>query len=226
MNIFKNMIQGHKGKIVEVGNPFSNYYFLKVKVANNFEWMPGQFILLGIKGGGIKPFSIASIKEEGYVLFGTRSKKEMSKFKNALITDSIGRVISLRGPFGGFNFSSSIKRINLIAGGIGITPIRSIANSFVSDENVEVNIVYSSRYYLFEEDLIQFSQKNPNINLFKTRNIKDTQLELNKLVLNGSENDLYLICGSNNFVSLTKKILKQSGISGKNIKTDSFLGYK
>ena len=220
------MVQGYQGEIVEVVNPFSDYYYFKVKFDNDFEWLPGQFVLLNIKGGGIKPLSIASIKEEGEILFGTRSKKNMSKFKRALLTDSVGKTVKFRGPIGGFTFNSTYKRLNLVAGGIGITPIRSIVHSLVSKKNLEINIVYSSRYYLFEEDLIKLSQENSNIHLIKTNGIEKTQAELIKLISSGFESDLYAICGSNSFVSSTKKFLKQNKISSKNIKSDSFLGYK
>ncbi len=74
---------------------------------------------------GTKPFTLASAPTEKVVKITTRISNDPSEFKKALLELKQGMTISMSGPVGSFYLKDNSPTL-LIAGGIGITPFRSI----------------------------------------------------------------------------------------------------
>jgi ferredoxin-NADP reductase len=75
--------------------------------------------------GNGRAFSIASAPDEGLLLVATRMRD--TAFKRVLGTMPIGSQVKIEGPFGNLVLHNNQARAGVfLAGGIGITPFRSI----------------------------------------------------------------------------------------------------
>lgn len=85
---------------------------------------PGQFSMLYVFGVGELPISISGDPEEpGRLVYTVRS---VGKATNALVTQTAGETVGVRGPFGTSwpMTKARGKDIVVIAGGIGLAPLR------------------------------------------------------------------------------------------------------
>lgn len=105
-------------KIIEHSPTVKSFYFEKP-----FEAQPGQFINLWIPGVDEKPFSVSAMRDGLLEI----SVKQYGPFTRELMQKKEGEYLGVRGPFGhGFSFQ---KNALLIGGGIGIAPLRFLADS-------------------------------------------------------------------------------------------------
>jgi NAD(P)H-flavin reductase len=85
---------------------------------------PGQFSMLYVFGVGELPISISGDPEEpGRLVYTVRS---VGKATNALVTQTAGETVGMRGPFGTSwpMTKARGKDIVVIAGGLGLAPLR------------------------------------------------------------------------------------------------------
>ncbi|CAJ0840863.1 5393_t:CDS:2 [Entrophospora sp. SA101] len=101
---------------------------------------------------------------------------------------SIGDSIEIKGPLGSFSYCGagkyqlksgksstlhSCKRISMIAGGSGITPIYQVIKSVLhdNDDNTELALIYANKTegdILLRKELDEITSKHPNIKIFYT----------------------------------------------------------
>ena len=212
-----------------------------------FDYLPGQYVDLKIldsivadEKGLSRDISIASAPHEPNLLFVTRLRG--SAFKNFLINAPIGAAIELKGPSGSFVLpSESSKPIVLIAGGIGITPFRSMASHAAHIRApFKVFLFYANRRSEdapFLEELKLLQSENPNYQLIATI----TKPETSKLKWAGERgyvnNDMisrfvdnlnsasYYIAGPPAMVQGVWQNLKLGGVADENLRTEEFAGY-
>src|SRR5712691_9054071 len=92
-----------------------------------------------------RSFSIASSPEEPLLRLTTRLSTPPSTFKQALARLQPGAIVDASGPFGQFVYTESDVPAVLIAGGIGITPMRSILGDLASRRvRIRSTLLYSS----------------------------------------------------------------------------------
>ena len=102
-------------------------------IRNAFHHEPGQFVELSIFGVGEAPISISSSpSKSGFIELCVR---RAGRFTEALHKMQCGDIVGIRGPFGrGFPFEKMRGHdILLVAGGLGIAPLRSLINN-IHDE--------------------------------------------------------------------------------------------
>ncbi len=126
---------------------------------------PGQFVEVSLYGIGEAPFSISSSPTR-------RGSFELGIRRVGMLTDVLagyapGRKIGIRGPFGnGIDVSKFTgKDVLIIAGGIGLVPMRSLINYVLDrrDEFGRLIICYGSRSdseLLFPDELAAW-EKDP-----------------------------------------------------------------
>ncbi len=123
-----------------------------------FEHIPGQCAMLSMPGVGEALFSITSSPtNEEYLEF---SIKKCGCVTTWLHEIEPGQQVTLRGPYGnGFPVDTELKGKDLliIAGGIGLAPVRSVINYVRAHrENYgTLDIVYGSRS---KEDLVDYQE--------------------------------------------------------------------
>lgn len=117
------------------------------RIRSAFHQDPGQFVELSIFGVGEAPISISSApSKQGFIELCVR---RAGRFTEALHAMQCGDVVGIRGPFGrGFPFEEMKGHdILLVAGGLGIAPLKSLIN-YIHDERHafgKVTIIYGSK---------------------------------------------------------------------------------
>lgn len=123
-----------------------------------FEHIPGQCAMLSMPGVGEALFSITSSPtNEDYLEFSIKKCGCVTTWLHAI---EPGQQVTLRGPYGnGFPVDTELKGKDLlvIAGGIGLAPVRSVINYVRANrENYgTLDIVYGSRS---KEDLVDYQE--------------------------------------------------------------------
>ena len=113
------------------------YTFLFEK-EKDLTWKAGQHGLFSITHKKIKnptrPFSVASAPTEDVVKITIGISDDPSDFKKAMLELKQGMKVSMSGPVGAFYLKDNSPSL-LIAGGIGITPFRSIVKQIEAEGN-------------------------------------------------------------------------------------------
>ena len=110
-------------------------------------WRPGQFAFLRAPGAGFSephPFTIASAPSpDGRLTLAIRALGGWTR----RLPDALrpGMTVYLEGPYGRFDFRKGGDRQLWLAGGIGITPFLSWAESLTATETRQVHLVHSIR---------------------------------------------------------------------------------
>ncbi|OGG28950.1 hypothetical protein A2971_04865 [Candidatus Gottesmanbacteria bacterium RIFCSPLOWO2_01_FULL_46_21] len=190
--------------------------------------------------GTIRSFSLSSSSTEK-VLAVTTNEGE-SSFKKKLFSFSAGDTIEARGPGGGFIFREEDPGHHImIAGGIGITPFRSML-TYVSDKQLSmpITVLYSNRTpeeIVFKDYLAELSTKvihtitrpqdSPTVWSGRTGRIDEA---LVREISTGPDSvgaggDRYYVCGSLPFVESMVTLLGTMGIASDRIHFEKFTGY-
>ncbi|MCI9494369.1 MAG: oxidoreductase [Adlercreutzia mucosicola] len=123
------------------------FRFIDDCIREAFHHEPGQFVELSLFGVGEAPISISSSPtKEGFIELCVR---RAGRFTERLHQMQCGEIVGIRGPFGrGFPLEAMRGHdVLLVAGGLGIAPLRSLINN-IHDERSDfgkVTIIYGSR---------------------------------------------------------------------------------
>lgn len=200
------------------------------ELPQNFSWNPGQFNIYSLKHenedvrGRQRFFTISSAPFENEINITTRISENGSTFKKALMELELGDKINAKGPDGDFVFEGTGKKYLFIAGGIGITPFRSILSELNhGDLNADIILLYSnsSDNIAFKEEFDSY--KNPNL---KIEYVVGKRIDENliKTVDDFKERIIY-ISGPEQMVKEINNILLGLGIEKENMRKDYFPGY-
>ena len=107
-----------------------------------------------------------------------------SDFKKAMLELKQGMKISMSGPVGSFYLKDDSPSI-LIAGGIGITPFRSMLKQIEAEGNGvgnKIHLLYmdSKKSFIFKDELDEIAN-NTSITVTYLDSRNDLQQEINKL---------------------------------------------
>lgn len=207
------------------------------KINNPIIWQAGQFIHLILPHtdsddrGEERWFTIASSPYEQEIRITTRINTEKSSsFKKALQELKIGQEIETDLPKGKFILEDPSRDYIFVAGGIGITPFRSILKQLDHDgKQFHVELLYANRDendIPFRNDLEVLSKKHKDFNI--TYFIGDKRIDENVLKEFGNklDNPIYYISGPEPMVEDFEKILKHMGIDEEHSRFDYFPGYE
>ena len=155
-----NPYQPHLARIVRIIPQTEDVKLFQIRfeeegIMTNFHHLPGQFIMLSVLGTGEAPISISSSPTRPGII--ELCVRKTGKVTNALFALKENAIIGLRGPYGNGYFMEKIKggSLLIIAGGIGMAPLRSL-------------LWYSlDRRADFKEIILMYGAKNPQEMLFK-----------------------------------------------------------
>lgn len=142
--------------------------------------VPGQFVQVSIFGIGEAPISISSSPSRSNGIFELCVRR-VGDLTNALHQLKPGDIIGIRGPFGrGFpvqHFRG--KDILLIAGGLGMAPLRSLITEVLDERGNygRVIVLYGSRHpqdLLFRNELVEWAARD-DVELHLTVDYPDSQ---------------------------------------------------
>lgn len=195
-------------------------------------WKAGQHGLFTIAHkkikNGTKPFTIASAPSENVIKITTHIGEDPSEFKVALLELEQGMTITMSGPLGSFYLKEETPSI-LIAGGVGITPFRSMLKQVETEANgvrKPIHLLYmdSKKSYLFREEL-QNIAKNTSLNIEFLDSRDQLTEKLDKLISTNKDSANYFLAGPKSMVDSISNSLQSKQVSKRNIKKDAFFGY-
>lgn len=188
-----------------------------------------------MQGGNWRAFSVASAPHEGVIRIGTTFPEKPSDFKLRLLALKPGEKVRMFGPHGEMYVRKNTKQIIGLAGGIGITPFRSIiadlsakyaqAGLTHKQSPVKLTLIYSARdsLYTFKSELESWRVRNPNIEIIYTATPEEVNAELEKQIATHQNNAHYFISGPPKMVESLRDSLRSKGL--RNIVSDPFKGY-
>ncbi len=199
---------------------------------NNFSFLAGQYLEWTLphknpdNRGTRRYFTIASSPTEEDLKLGVRMARENgSTFKNALANLEPGAHMVATQLSGDFVLpTDQTKKLVFIAGGIGVTPFRSILK-YLADKNEKRDIVLF--YAVTDEKDIVYKDLFKNIKFIPVITPKQgfiTEQMIKKEVPDYKERMFYL-SGPNSMVDSYKELIKKLGIPNKSIITDYFPGF-
>ena len=214
---------------------------------SEFSFQAGQFIdLIFLDQPNIdskdnqRTFTIASAPIEDDLMVVTRIRD--STFKRQLTEIALGIVMGIDGPYGKLTLPEDISRpVVFLAGGIGITPFRSmIVQATAQNLSGKIILFYANRRpedAPFLDELQSLQQRNPDFTFVgmmtnaagsdfpwsgETGYVNSDMLTK---YVSDIDSSLYYIVGSPAMVKGVKAILNSAGIRKSNVKTEEFMGY-
>lgn len=103
-----------------------------------FTYLPGQFNMLYVPGVGEAAISIAGRSQDGLLRHTIRT---VGSVTSALEQGGVGLSLGLRGPFGtpwpieALTAPTAAPHVILVAGGIGLAPLRSVIDHLIAHRN-------------------------------------------------------------------------------------------
>ncbi|SFS56344.1 FAD-dependent oxidoreductase [Paenibacillus sp. 453mf] len=236
MSFFKDMFSIFKKRelsFLESYKESDGVYTFVFEKDKDLTWRAGQYGLFSITHRAVKnatkPFSIASIPSEKVVKITTRIGDTPSDYKQAMLELRQGMKIKVSGPVGAFYLDKESPSL-IIAGGIGITPIRSILKQLETVEDGEerpVRLLYldSQGSYLFKDELDEMASHLPWIQINYLDSREHLDQEISRFISEYNNNGKYYAAGPKSMVDSVSSYLQSNAITKQNIKKDAFFGY-
>lgn len=223
-------------KVIEIVKETSDTYSFKLNIPEGMRWGAGQHALFKLPNAkleeGDKPqrtFSVASSMEDGFIMFTTRISDLHSSYKENLLHLNLGDPIQITQPIGSFTIHAEYNNSLVIAGGIGITPIRSILKH-LEEENIpnhSITVFYSDDRgeFAYKDEFKQMNKKMDNLDFHFISDRDEFTNKVNDYAIKYKNDSEYLIAGSPGMNKAFSSSLQKLGIDKENIKLDNFVGY-
>ena len=189
--------------------------------------------------GNARTFSFAT-SPNNRASFMVAMRMRATAFKKTLQALPLGTQVKVSSPMGSFTLHKDSSRPAVfLAGGIGITPIRSIIG-WATEEQLphRLYLFYSNRTpgeVAFLDRLESWSRQNRNFKLIPTVTASSYstwpyefgRIDRETLTkhLPEIENSVYYLSGPPAMVGAMRQLLEDLGVSEDNLKTEEFAGY-
>jgi ferredoxin-NADP reductase len=204
-----------------------------------FDYLPGQFAILDLNGpAGMlkKPLSLSSSPTEDFLEVTKRLTGH--EFSNAFHSLEKGDAIRFSGPYGNFTFQGEYRKIAMLCGGIGITPLLSMIK-YCTDRGLATEMVlfYSNRQeddVPFQDDLLRLKSKNRRLTVIDTltrpgKSWKGHTGRINAGLIKENIADgrewVYYCSGPAKMVDSMLSVLKEMNIPEEQSRKEYFPGY-
>lgn len=206
-----------------------------------FTFLPGQFMNVAFSIGGARmnrSYSISSSpNQRGYVELSVRREPRGAVSRHIDDLLEVGDEIEAGGPVGKFTFDGTeADSIVLIAGGVGITPMMSIAR-YLSERSWpgDIFFIYACRTptdYIFAKEIAELQRTNPKLHMVvamsnpEGTDWKGPRGRITKELLTHSVPDLISrrihICGPPMMMDAVKALLSELGVPAEQVKSEQF----
>lgn len=194
--------------------------------------------------GDTRTFSIASAPDDPQLLFATRLRD--TAFKRILERTPLGAALRMEGPFGNLTLHNNASRpAILIAGGIGITPFRSIVRRAAHEKLPHRILLFyankSTESAAFLEEFEAIRKDNPNFAFIPTMDNPSpswhgetgrisAEMLIRHLNSIASPNvhaagPIYYVAGPPAMVTGIRSVLNNAGIDDDDVRSEEFSGY-
>lgn len=214
-------------KIKQIKQETENIFSLILQKPENLRFYPGQYLDIKLSAqdpnGDTRAFTISSSPTEEFLMI--TPKKGISLFKKLLEKLNTGDEIEASHPAGTFTLDESSPAI-FIAGGVGITPFRSMIKYAVDQKlKTPITLIYSNsgEDFVFKDELNQWQKLLPKLTIIYHNSTQNGRLT--KLPTTNYQLPIYYLAGSHEFVNSMEKILLDMKVDQTNIRYDRFDGY-
>jgi len=221
----------------------------------DFDYLPGQYFYITVpklkykdSRGATRHFTLSSSPTERKTIRITTRVRKKSGFKQTLDELEIGTDIEGEGPEGTFVLDEKDLSAQagkgphvMIAGGIGITPFRSMIK-YAIDKNTgtEIHLIYSNslpEQISFRKELENWAKKSDNFKLSMTVTRPEESKEkwngltgrVDKKMLTHLTSRLssptFWLCGPPNVVDSMEKIMGELDVPAGRVRSEKFPGY-
>jgi glycine betaine catabolism B len=203
---------------------------------SGFSFIAGQYGLFRLSDTLVHAFSFSnSPTEEGYLEFTTKMSE--SDYKKRLMTLKTGDKVKITGPMGEFVYGGQNKVV-FLAGGIGITPFRSIIK-YLTDSRSDCDIVLlwgvnTLDDAIFKGDFDEMSSKNPELKAvyvpakppagWAQRSGYITKECITEEVADYGQRTFF-VCGPSKMVEVMDSLLAGLGVAKEKVIVEQFGGY-
>jgi len=214
----------------------------RLKKPEGFGFTAGQAVYVTLPAqkdtdskGKIRTFSIASAPQERELVIATRMTD--TAFKHSLAGLPAGSPVGIEGPYGDLTLGGETAPVVFLAGGIGITPFRSmILDSVGRGLKRDVTLFYSNRNpadAAFLSELEELAQDNPRFKLVATMtDVADWQGErgyITRKMIERHAGDIgkpvFYLAGPPAMVAAMETMLATAGVKATSIRSEMFAGY-
>lgn len=217
-----------KGLILDVIDEIEEVKTFVISVNNYSGALPGQFNMIGYPGVGEAPISLSYLVEENKLYHTIRAVGKVTRFLERF---KKGYSVFVRGPYGNGWPVDKIEKKNvlLIAGGLGIAPLRPVIQLFTKKRNdyKDIFLIYGARnenlilykeeilslgefinLYLTVDEVINKEKWNHRVGLV-TDIIEEIDIEL--------EDTIAMVCGPEIMMRFVCRLLEFKGLKPSNI---------
>lgn len=209
--------------------------------SSELDYKAGQFFFITLKAADGKElkkhFSFSSSPTEKTHIEFTKKLSD-SDFSAALKALKKGDWAQIDAPYGKFTFEGEHEKIGLLAGGIGITPFKSICQ-YCTDMRLgtKITLLYGNRTkndIAFRKELEALQQKNKNLKIVFILNEADNNwkgatgvitVDMIKKEMPDFKETTFYTCGPPKMVEIMEKLVAQLGLPETQLKREYFTGY-
>lgn len=221
-------------KLKEKTRVAKNLYHFVFSGDHRLAFEPGQYLEWSLphanpdNRGTRRSFTIASAPSEKELAIGVKIQEKSSTFKKVLNEIHIGSTMSAAQLNGEFTLPKNPKKkFVFIAGGIGITPFRSMVKELLLQKQSRDIILFyaaaSSEEIAYQDIWNEASETIslkfiPLVGRYLDRETLTTEVP-------DWKDRLFYLSGPNAMVESYKTLLKKQGVPNRRIKTDYFPGF-
>ena len=220
-------------EVQKISDRVYNYVFTSDASHRPLAYQPGQYLEWTISGvkfdsrGNRRTFTIASSPTESTIQLGVKFYQPSSNFKQALKALKPGSHIYAGQLAGNFTLPSDpTKKLVFIAGGIGITPFRSMVKYLVDNgQKRDIKLFYfvSDQTEIAYADVWQQAKAN-GIDVIPVINGKLDEAFVKTSIPDHAQRSFYL-SGPQLMIEGYRATLRKIGIPIRQIEADYFSGY-
>ncbi len=205
------------------------------KSPESVTWKAGQFLYwvldhepADVRGTG-RWLTIASAPHEKIIMLTTRLAGEKgSSFKKRLYELKSGEGIDVSDLGGNFTVEDPKENYVFIAGGIGITPFRSILKDLDNKgERSAVELIYANKDgdFIYKNELEALASNNPNLKIHYVVSPDRIDEDYINRVVPGIQGQIFYVSGPDSMVDNVGLMLKRMSVPKERVKQDWFSGY-
>lgn len=227
-----------KARVLEVWTEGTTNVSWKLELPQPMPFKPGQFVMVAFDGIGSKAMSMASSPTRPFMELLAEMSESAYKKRWAEVRE--GDFVTIVGPYGVFTLNESEQKIGFVAGGIGITPFKSMLE-YVQDKKLETDVVllYSNKtpeLIACKKELDELAAANPRMRVVYTITRPDestTQwsgltgrinLEMIEQTVPDWRERLWYVCAGDAMVKDMCALLEGAGLEKKRVRREVFTG--
>src|SRR3989475_4541156 len=223
--------RGFKGRVVSSRQLTPTTRAIEVEKPKAFTFRPTQFTFLQLKteeGMDARPMSLATSPTRPHLEYAVRVSD--SAYKQAFAALQPGDEVAVFGPIGDFVLHETRPAV-LVAGGVGITPLKGMAE-YAADKAlpIPIRLVYSNRSedeIVYRRELEALETLNPHFRMLNTltrttdRGWKGATGRIDSKLLREAARDLadpiYYVSGTPSMVVRILRLLRGVDVPTSNI---------